>query len=72
MDAAEAESDLRTAEQVDNHADARTRCQAISKYQQCVEKSIKGVGEMKRVRYCAGLMVRRLRQILGALDLLYP
>ena len=39
----QAESDFRTAERVDNVADARTRCQAISKYQQCVEKSIKGV-----------------------------
>ena len=166
----QAESDLRTAKRVDNHADARTRCQAISKYQQCVEKSIKGVldklhvaglitqgsdrghrvaryaavlggfpatpdnrallnqlrrlftervldqinlldslvpaypapgtaaarnheypfqdaagdwhapsdddaftaGEMKRIRNCAGLLARRLRQILDALDLLYP
>jgi hypothetical protein len=166
----QAESDFRTAECVDNHTDARTRCQAISKYQQCVEKSIKGVldklftagliaqgsdrghhvaryaavlgrfpatpdnrallnqlrrlftdqvlkqinlldslvpaypaagtlaarnheypfqdaagnwyapsdedaftsGEMKRIRNCAGLLIRRMRQILDALDLLYP
>jgi HEPN domain-containing protein len=39
----QAESDFRTAQRVDNNADARTRCQAISKYQQCVEKSVKGV-----------------------------
>src|SRR5437870_2121831 len=39
----QAESDFRTAQRVDNEQDARTRCQAISKYQQCVEKSIKGV-----------------------------
>jgi hypothetical protein len=39
----QAESDLRTAQDVDNNQDARTRCQAISKYQQSVEKSIKGV-----------------------------
>ena len=39
----QAESDLRTAERVDNQVDGRTRCQAISKYQQCVEKSIKGI-----------------------------
>jgi predicted transcriptional regulator len=39
----QAESDYRTAQRVDNDADARTRCQAISKYQQCVEKSVKGV-----------------------------
>ena len=39
----QAESDFRTAERVDNQGDARTRCQAISKYQQCVEKSIKSV-----------------------------
>jgi len=37
----QAESDFRAAQQVDNHVDARTRCQAISKYQQCVEKSVK-------------------------------
>ena len=30
------------------------------------------VGEMKRARNCAGQLVRRLRQILDALDLLYP
>jgi HEPN domain-containing protein len=39
----QAESDFRTAQRVDTDADARTRCQAISKYQQCVEKSVKGV-----------------------------
>jgi HEPN domain-containing protein len=39
----QAESDFRTAQRVDNEDDARTRCQAISKYQQCVEKSVKGV-----------------------------
>ena len=39
----QAESDLRTAERVDNDNDARTRCQAISKYQQSVEKSMKAV-----------------------------
>jgi hypothetical protein len=39
----QAESDYRAARRVDNNADPRTRCQAISKYQQCVEKSVKGV-----------------------------
>jgi hypothetical protein len=39
----QAESDYRAAQRVDINADARTRCQAMSKYQQCVEKSIKGV-----------------------------
>jgi len=39
----QAESDLRTAIRVDNAADARTHCQAISKYQQCVEKAMKAV-----------------------------
>ena len=39
----QAQSDFRTAQRVDNDQDARSRCQAISKYQQCVEKSIKGV-----------------------------
>jgi hypothetical protein len=166
----QAESDLRAAKRLDNHAAASTRCQAISKYQQCVEKSIKAVldrlfaarlvgqgsdrlhrvsryatvlgrfpatpdnrallnqlnrlftenvvdqinlldslvpaypapgaaaarnheypfqdvagdwhapsdedaftvGEMKRIRNCAGLLVPRLRKILEALDLLYP
>jgi hypothetical protein len=29
-------------------------------------------GEMKRVRNCAGVLVRRLRQILDALDLVHP
>lgn len=166
----QAESDFRAGERVDNDADPRTRCQAISKYQQTVEKSIKGVldklfaaglivqgsdrghavaryaavlagfpatrdtrnllnqlrrlftdriinqinlldslvpmypaagalaarnheypfqdatgdwhapaeedaftlSEMKRMRHCAGTLVRRLRQILDALELLYP
>ena len=166
----QAESDFRTAQRVDNDLDARTRCQAISKYQQCVEKSVKAVldklyaaallrsgsdqghkvaryaailsgfpattdnrhllnqlrrlftgriviqidlldslvpqyptrgalamrnheypfqdatgdwrapsdenvftmSEMRRIRNCAGTLVRRLRQILDALDLLYP
>jgi len=39
----QAESDFHTAQRVDNNADARTRCQGISKYQQCVETSVKGV-----------------------------
>lgn len=39
----QAESDFRTARLVDNRHDARTRCQAISKYQQCVEKSVKSI-----------------------------
>jgi HEPN domain-containing protein len=39
----QAESDFRAAQRVDIDADARTRCQAISKYQQCVEKSVKSV-----------------------------
>ena len=39
----QAESDFRTAQLVDVDADTRTRCQAISKYQQCVEKCVKGV-----------------------------
>lgn len=39
----QAESDHRAAQRVDNDADARTRCQAISKYQQSVEKAVKGV-----------------------------
>ena len=39
----QAESDFRAAQRVDNDADARTRCQAISKYQQCIEKSVKCV-----------------------------
>jgi hypothetical protein len=37
----QAESDFRAAQRVDIDADPRTRCQAISKYQQCVEKSVK-------------------------------
>jgi hypothetical protein len=166
----QAESDFRTAQRVDNDSDSRTRCQATSKYQQCVEKAVKAVldklhaaglvghrsgrshkvarytalltgfpttddsrdllhqlqrlftvpvveqielldslvpeypatgslakrnheypfqhgpadwrapsdedaftaGEMKRMRHCAGVLVRRLRQILDALDLVYP
>jgi hypothetical protein len=39
----QAESDYRAARRVDNNADARTRGQAISKYQQCVEKSVKSI-----------------------------
>lgn len=39
----QAESDFRAAQRVDNEQDARSRCQAISKYQQCVEKSVKAV-----------------------------
>jgi hypothetical protein len=39
----QAESDFRAAQRVDNSADPRTRCQAISKYQQSVEKSVKGI-----------------------------
>jgi hypothetical protein len=39
----QAESDYRAAQRVDISYDARTRGQAISKYQQCVEKSVKGV-----------------------------
>ena len=39
----QAESDYRAAQRVDNDTDARTRCQAISKYQQCVEKSVKSI-----------------------------
>jgi hypothetical protein len=39
----QAESDFRAARLVDNDFDAQTRCQAIAKYQQCVEKSVKGV-----------------------------
>src|SRR2546423_7135416 len=39
----QAESDFRTAQRSDNQRDARTRCQAIAKYQQCVEKSAKAV-----------------------------
>lgn len=166
----QAESDFRTAQRVDNADDARTRCQAISKYQQCVEKAVKAVldklhaanlvrggsdrshkvaryasvltrfpttndsrdllnqlrrlftdsvvrqinlldtlvpeypatgqmalrnheypfqraagdwrspsdedvftlGEVKRIRGCAGMLVHRLRQILDALELIYP
>jgi HEPN domain-containing protein len=39
----QAESDYRAAQRLDNKADPRTRCQAIAKYQQCVEKSVKAV-----------------------------
>ncbi len=39
----QAESDYRAALRVDNPSDPRTRCQAISKYQQCVEKAVKAV-----------------------------
>lgn len=39
----QAESDFRAAQRIDNHDDPTTRCQAISKYQQCVEKSVKAV-----------------------------
>jgi hypothetical protein len=39
----QAESDFGAAQRIDNDADARMRCQAISKYRQCVEKSVKGV-----------------------------
>lgn len=39
----QAESDFRAAQRIDNDDDPRTRCQAISKYQQCVEKSVKSV-----------------------------
>jgi hypothetical protein len=39
----QAESDYRAAQRLDKNDDARMRCQAISKYQQCVEKSVKGV-----------------------------
>lgn len=68
----QAESDLRTAERVDNRADPRSRCQAISKYQQCVEKSIKGVLDKL---FSAGLIaqgsdrrhrVARYAAVLGA------
>ncbi len=49
----QAESDFRTAHRVDNDQDSRTRCQAISKYQQCIEKSVKSV--LDRL-YAAGLV----------------
>src|SRR5437016_3140850 len=49
----QAESDFRTAHLIDNGQDARTHCQAISKYQQCVEKSVKGVLDKL---YAAGLI----------------
>jgi hypothetical protein len=48
----QAESDYRAAQRVDNDADPTTRCQAISKYQQCVEKSVKAV--LDRL-YAAGI-----------------
>jgi hypothetical protein len=49
----EAESDYRAAQRVDNESDPQTRCQAISKYQQCVEKSVKAVLDKL---YAAGLV----------------
>jgi HEPN domain-containing protein len=49
----QAESDYRTAQRVDNQSDPRTWCQAISKYQQCVEKSVKAVLDKL---YAAGLI----------------
>jgi hypothetical protein len=49
----QAESDFRTAQRVDNDDDPRTHCQAISKYQQCVEKSIKSLLDKL---YSAGLI----------------
>jgi hypothetical protein len=39
----QAECDYRAAHRLDTDADPRTRCQAISKYQQSVEKSVKAV-----------------------------
>ena len=39
----QAQSDFRTAQFIDNPHQPTSRCQAISKYQQAVEKSIKGV-----------------------------
>ena len=36
------------------------------------DKDVFTNGEVKRIRKCAGLLVPRLRQILDALDLLYP
>jgi HEPN domain-containing protein len=39
----QAESDHRAARRVDDQANPAMRCQAISKYQQCVEKSVKAV-----------------------------
>lgn len=39
----QARSDYRAAQRLDNHQDATTRCQAVSKYQQSVEKSIKAI-----------------------------
>jgi predicted transcriptional regulator len=49
----QAESGYRAALRLDNPPDARTRCQAISKYQQCVEKSVKAVLDKL---YSAGLI----------------
>ncbi len=49
----QAESDFRTGRRIDNDQDARTRCQAISKYQQCAEKSVKAVLDKL---YAAGLV----------------
>lgn len=40
---AQARSDYRAAQRLDNHQDPTIRCQAVSKYQQCVEKSIKAI-----------------------------
>ncbi len=39
----QARSDYRAAQRLDNHHDLTTRCQAVSKYQQCVEKSVKAI-----------------------------
>lgn len=39
----QARSDYRAAQRLDNHADPTTRCQAVAKFQQCVEKSIKAI-----------------------------
>jgi hypothetical protein len=39
----QARSDYRAAQRLDNHQDPTTRCQAIAKYQQCVEKLIKAI-----------------------------
>ncbi|MGD0771034.1 MAG: HEPN domain-containing protein [Tepidisphaeraceae bacterium] len=39
----QAMSDLRAAHRLENRNDPRTFCQAISKYQQAVEKAVKGV-----------------------------
>ena len=39
----QARSDYRAAQLLDNRQDPTTRCQAIAKYQQCVEKSVKAI-----------------------------